>query len=155
MIYALLDAVDAVVRYQDFATSSPPQLAPAKGLRWVQVDDHLPPLAADEVLEGPVVTVETASVRRVWTAVLSPPPAVVSMAQARVAIERRGLTAAVSAAAAADAEAAIAWEYATEISRGSDLVAALAAALGLDDAALDDLFREAGRVRFRSRPIGL
>lgn len=80
--------------------------------------------------------------------VQQPPPAVVSMRQARLALLQIGKLADVDAAIAAlpspSKEAAqVEWEYATEVRRDSALVRLLAPALGLDDAALDDLFRQA------------
>ena len=75
----------------------------------------------------------------------------VTMRQARLALHASGLLANVSAVIAAmpepaRTEAQIEWEYASEILRDSPLVAALGAALGLDDAALDTLFAEAARL---------
>ena len=79
------------------------------------------------------------------------PPAVppsVTMRQARLALLGAGLLASVDAAIdslpSPQKEAArIEWEYATEVQRSSGLVPMMAAALGLDDAALDALFIEA------------
>ena len=76
------------------------------------------------------------------------PPAVppsVTMRQARLALLGAGLLASVDAAIdslpSPQKEAArIEWEYATEVQRSSGLVPMMAAALGLDDAALDALF---------------
>jgi hypothetical protein len=72
-------------------------------------------------------------------------PASVAMRQARLALLQVGKLAAVDAAIAALSSPAkeaaqIEWEYATEVKRSSALVAQLAPALGLDDAALDALF---------------
>jgi hypothetical protein len=72
-------------------------------------------------------------------------PASVAMHQARLALLQAGKLAAVDAAIAAlpspaKEAAQIEWEYATEVKRSSTLVAQLAPALGLDDAALDALF---------------
>ena len=79
------------------------------------------------------------------------PPAVppsVTMRQARLALLGAGLLASVDVAIdslpSPQKEAArIEWEYATEVQRSSGLVPMMAAALGLDDAALDALFIEA------------
>lgn len=68
-------------------------------------------------------------------------PAAVSMRQARIALHRAGHLAAVQAAIPSfGVEAEIEWEYATEVRRGSPLVAAMAALLAIDDAAMDALF---------------
>jgi len=74
-----------------------------------------------------------------------PPPAVVDMAQARLALLQAGLLAAVQVAInsmpglAGDA-ARIEWEFRPTVRRDSPLVTALASALSLDSAALDQLF---------------
>lgn len=74
-------------------------------------------------------------------------PSVVSMRQARKALIMGGVTiASVDSAIAAtvdDQERALAqtdWEYAATVSKHSALVDSMAAALGLDAAAVDDLF---------------
>ncbi len=77
-----------------------------------------------------------------------PVPSSVTMRQARLALLGAGLLDDVEAAIAAlpspQKEAArIEWEYATEVQRSSGLVPMMGAALGLDDAALDDLLIEA------------
>lgn len=95
-----------------------------------------------------------------WDGVtLTPPPdqpqvvpASVTMRQARLALLAAGLLDDVDAAIAAIPDpvqrkaAQIEWEYATEVRRESPMLAMLAPALGLDDAALDDLFRRAAEV---------
>lgn len=78
-------------------------------------------------------------------------PHVVSMRQARLALLASGNLAAVDAAIAAlpspQKEAAqIEWEYATEVQRESALIASLAPALGMDDAAIDALFSAAAAI---------
>lgn len=71
----------------------------------------------------------------------APIPSVVTMRQARTALSRSGLLAAVNAAvAAADEETKIAWEFSTEVQRDFPLVQTLAAALNLSEQQLDDLF---------------
>ena len=72
-------------------------------------------------------------------------PPSVTMRQARLALLGAGLLVSVDAAINAlpspQKEAArIEWEYATEVQRSSGLVPMMAAALGLDDTALDALF---------------
>lgn len=89
-----------------------------------------------------------------WEIVPSPPtadpvPDVVSMCQARLALLAAGLidqvdTAIASMAGQEGAAARIGWEYAQVVRRDSPLVLALATALSLDDAQLDNLFRAAG-----------
>ncbi|WP_295038249.1 hypothetical protein [Sulfitobacter sp.] len=80
-----------------------------------------------------------------------PVPDAVSMRQARLALSRNGLLADAEAAIAGMTgpegdEARIEWEYATELRRDHPLVAALGQTLGLDDAAKDDLFRQAAQI---------
>lgn len=71
----------------------------------------------------------------------------VSRFQARAALHNVGLLASVEAAvAAADPFVQIAWQDASEFRRGSPTIAALAAALGLTDVQLDDLFRAAALI---------
>ena len=85
---------------------------------------------------------------------LPPPPAPlqrsptsVSPAQARLALLGAGLLDQVEAiVAAADVPTQIAWRNASVIERNSPTVAALAAALGLTDAQLDDLFTTAAGI---------
>jgi hypothetical protein len=77
-----------------------------------------------------------------------PPPASVTMRQARLALLQAGHLAAVTAALAATpgmaGEAArIEWEYASTLERDSPLVQAFAAQLGLTGADLDALFTAA------------
>jgi hypothetical protein len=81
-------------------------------------------------------------------AIKPPPPSVpaaVTMRQARLAFMVAGLLSQVEAAIAAlpspQKEAArIEWEYSQEVQRFNGFVAALAPALGLNDAALDQMF---------------
>jgi hypothetical protein len=68
-------------------------------------------------------------------------PDVVSMRQARLALLAAGLLDSVEAAiAAAPPAARIEWEYAADVRRDYGLVLMLAAALGLTEQQLDDLF---------------
>ena len=77
-------------------------------------------------------------------------PAEVTMRQARLALASVGLLDAVSKAiseiedATQKKAAQIEWEYSAAVRRRQPLVLALAPALGLDDAALDQLFVAAG-----------
>jgi len=80
--------------------------------------------------------------------VIKPPPKIVSMRQARIALLNANLLSAVNTAVAAmtgDAgEAArIEWEYATEVNREKELVQSLALALSLTETQLDNLFTAA------------
>jgi hypothetical protein len=86
-----------------------------------------------------------------YVPVVDPVPEVVTMRQARLALLGAGLLAQVNAAIAAmpgaEGDAArIEWEYAQEVRRDSPLVAALLAALGLTDEALDNLFTEGAKL---------
>lgn len=74
-------------------------------------------------------------------------PISVTMRQGRLALLQAGLLAQVQSAIDAQGDAEkIEWEYAQTIDRNSPLVAALAAALSLDDAALDSLFISAANL---------
>lgn len=74
-------------------------------------------------------------------AVVQVVPRAVTMRQARLALLAAGKLDAVDAAVATqDRAVRITWEYAQEVERANPLLAALAPALGLDDAALDALF---------------
>lgn len=75
-------------------------------------------------------------------------PSSVSPAQARLALLGAGLLDQVEAiVAAADQATQIAWNNASVIERNSPTVAALAGALGLTGAQLDDLFTTAAGIR--------
>ncbi|QDD62639.1 hypothetical protein EJD96_00020 (plasmid) [Herbaspirillum seropedicae] len=79
-----------------------------------------------------------------WQSAPEPVPASVTQSQARRALLAAGKLAAVeTAVAAADQDTQIVWQYAATVERGSPFVAALAAAVGLTDAQIDDLFRRA------------
>lgn len=80
-----------------------------------------------------------------------PVPASVSMRQARLALSRAGLLTNAESTIAAMAgpegdEARIEWEYATELRRGHPLITGLGQSLGLNDAAIDDLFKQAAAI---------
>lgn len=81
---------------------------------------------------------------------LDPPPFVpvvpqtVTMRQARLSLLAAGLLASANQAIAQAGDAAqIEWEYAQTVDRQSDLVQAMAAALSLSSAQLDELFTQA------------
>jgi hypothetical protein len=76
-----------------------------------------------------------------------PVPAEVRQAQARRALLAAGLLDDVEAAVAASSQdIQIAWEYEPNIRRDSPMIAALAPAIGLTDAQIDDLFRAAAAI---------
>ena len=81
---------------------------------------------------------------------IPPPPPIpfsVTPFQAKAAILQAGLLPAVEAAlATASPIAQLAWSDATEFTRDSPTIAALAAQLGLTDAQVDDLFIAASQV---------
>lgn len=71
-------------------------------------------------------------------------PAAISAVQARLALNRAGLReAAETAIAQADQDVRDLWEYAATLHRDHPVLRALAAAVGLTDAQLDDLFIQA------------
>ncbi len=77
-----------------------------------------------------------------------PVPRIVTMRQARLALlaagKLPGVAAAISSLDSPHREAAqIEWEYAATVDRDAQLMALVAAALQLDDAALDELFSSA------------
>lgn len=84
-------------------------------------------------------------------------PQSVSMFQAREAMRRRRTDEERSLLDAVDSyidgqrlsqpTLALAWEYATEVDRAGALVQALAGVFGIDEAALDELFRLAATIR--------
>lgn len=74
----------------------------------------------------------------------APPVTQITMRQCRLQLLASGLLDDVDAAVAqADRAVQIEWEYATVVDRNSPLVAAIGASLGLDDAAIDQLFKNA------------
>lgn len=80
-----------------------------------------------------------------------PVPQSITMRQTRLALLAAGKLADVETAIAAMPEpqrtaAQIEWEYAATVERASPLIAQLGAALGLDEAALDEMFRVASNL---------
>jgi hypothetical protein len=72
---------------------------------------------------------------------MTPPPAVISMRQARLALRQVNLLAVVDAAVLTMAdETKISWEYSTEVDIANPLVLAMKSALGWTSAELEDLF---------------
>jgi hypothetical protein len=80
---------------------------------------------------------------------LAPVPESVSRFQARVALYQAGYLDAINSLMSSDSVpmvAKLAWQDAQEFRRDSATVAAMAAALNLSEAAIDDLFRSAALV---------
>ncbi len=74
-------------------------------------------------------------------------PQIVTARQARLAINTAGLLDNIDAALATmPRDAQIEWQFASEISRGSPLIAGVASGLGLDKAAIDALFAQAAKL---------
>lgn len=93
---------------------------------------------------GEIVEADTIT----WPEPPAPPvpvPQSVTMRQARLALHAAGLLSSVDTAIASMQEpaktaAAIEWEYASAVERNAGLVPAMAAALGMSEADIDDLF---------------
>jgi hypothetical protein len=95
---------------------------------------------------------EGGAVAYMWSVVPLPPPQVpaeIQMWQARAILFRNGLLGQVEQAvkAATNPEIEIAWEYAPNVVRQSAFVLAMAAAINLDNAAIDNLFIEGAKIR--------
>lgn len=105
-------------------------------------------IRADMLKHGVEFTPEDEAMLIEWEASYVPPapeptpvPQVLTMRQARLVLHQVGLLDDVEAAVkAADRSVQIEWEYAQEVHRNWPTLTALAAALHLDDAALDALF---------------
>lgn len=68
-------------------------------------------------------------------------PQVVTMRQARLALDAAGLLSSVQAAINAGSNAAkITWEYSSEVQRNNGLIPTMAAALGMTETQIDNLF---------------
>lgn len=134
------------------------------GARWLRrwsLDADGLPVCVEDALDTTTATAEAlAAVQAANSAVrfalnvpepptfVAPVPASVSRFQARTALHLAGLLAPVEAAIAAsgDVVAQLAWAYAAAFERGSPTVAAMAGALNLTDAQIDDLFRSAAGI---------
>jgi len=95
---------------------------------------------------------EGGAVAYMWSVVPLPPPQVpveIQMWQARAILFRNGLLGQVEQAvkAATNPEIEIAWEYAPNVVRQSAFVSAMAAAINLDNATIDNLFIEGAKIR--------
>ena len=94
--------------------------------------------------QGEIVEADTIT----WPEPPAPPvpvPQSVTMRQARLALHAAGLLSGVDAAIASMQEPAktaalIEWEYASSVERNAGLVPEMAAALGMSEADIDDLF---------------
>lgn len=112
-----------------------PSDIPHKGVEWFPVVRSY-----GEPFEG--VDGDAWVIRTVDPATLPPPvPDSVSPRQARLALLEIGLLDAANAAVSqADAQTSIAWEFSTSVVRNDPGVKAIAQAIGLNDAAVDNLF---------------
>ena len=103
---------------------------------------------ATESLELSEPTLIDGQWRRTWTRQLLPKPeiATITMRQCRLELNARDLLDDVESAIAQQPKPVqIEWEYATQVDRGSDLVAQLAALLGFDNQDVDQFFEEASQ----------
>lgn len=105
---------------------------------WTQQWDIVELYATQEARDA-AIAAETERLR------LASIPASVTMRQARLALHAAGLLSGVDAAIASMQEpaktaATIEWEYASAVERNAGLVPAMAAALGMSEADIDDLF---------------
>jgi hypothetical protein len=157
MQYALIDASTKVIRIQDFA-GLPPSLAASKGLQWVpflSVQNPAYDPSTHGLYEAPAKDVFGVLTQQ-WEVYPLPAevvaanqraqiPQVVTMRQARLALHKSGMLTAVDAAIDAQpepakTEAKLDWEYAQTVDREFGLVPAMAAAMGLTEKQIDDLF---------------
>lgn len=102
--------------------------------------------------EWPLATFEAdpaACVAQTGNGISGPVPASITASQARVALHRAGLLTSVTALVdnpATDQEIKIFWEYEVNLDRASPALNAMAAALGLTSAQVDDLFRTGSQI---------
>jgi hypothetical protein len=146
--YALVDN-NQITRTELFKR---PNLVPAGD--WRVIGEVTPDYdAATHQLGGKTLQIlADGSVAYVWSVVEIPPPPVpseIQMWQARAILSRAGLLGQVEQAvkAATNPEIEIAWEYAPNVVRQSAFVSAMAAAINLDNAAIDNLFIEGAKIR--------
>jgi hypothetical protein len=129
-----------------------PSLVPAGD--WRVVGEVVPSFDASTHQLGSktLQVLEDDTVAHVWSVVELPPPQVpveIQMWQARSILFRSGLLGQVEQAvkAATNPEIEIAWEYAPNVVRQSAFVSAMAAAINLDNAAIDNLFIEGAKIK--------
>jgi hypothetical protein len=129
-----------------------PSLVPAGD--WRVVGEVVPSFNASthQLGEKMLGILEDGTVAYLWSVVPLPPPPVpdqIQMWQARAILFRYGLLGQVEQAvkAATNPEIEIAWEYAPNVVRQSAFVSAMAAAINLDNAAIDNLFIEGAKIR--------
>jgi hypothetical protein len=129
-----------------------PSLVPAGD--WRVVGKVVPSFDASthQLGEKMLGILEGGAVAYMWSVVPLPPPQVpveIQMWQARAILFRNGLLGQVEQAvkAATNPEIEIAWEYAPNVVRQSAFVSAMAAAINLDNAAIDNLFIEGAKIR--------
>lgn len=95
---------------------------------WIEHDPVAIQAARDELIPKPVV------------------PTQVSMRQARIALLRAGLLDTVTAYLSQDQEAAITWEFATEVRRNDPLIEQVKQMANMTDEQIDNLFIEASQL---------
>ncbi len=129
-----------------------PSLVPAGD--WCVVGEVTPDFdpATHQLGSKTLQVLEDGTVAYVWSVVELPPPQVpdqIQMWQARAILFRSGLLGQVEQAvkAATNPEIEIAWEYAPNVVRQSAFVSAMAAAINLDNATIDNLFIEGAKIR--------
>jgi len=129
-----------------------PSLVPAGD--WRVVGEVIPSFNASthQLGEKMLGIREGGAVAYMWSVVPLPPPQVpdqIQMWQARAILFRNGLLGQVEQAvkAATNPEIEIAWEYAPNVVRQSAFVSAMAAAINLDNATIDNLFIEGAKIR--------
>ena len=129
-----------------------PSLVPAGD--WRVVGEVVPSFNASthRLGEKMLGILEGGAVAYMWSVVPLPPPQVpveIQMWQARAILFRNGLLGQVEQAvkAATNPEIEIAWEYAPNVVRQSAFVSAMAAAINLDNATIDNLFIEGAKIR--------
>lgn len=146
--YALIQS-DQIIRTEWFKR---PSLVPAGD--WRVVGEVVPEFdpATHQLGEKMLGIREGGAVAYMWSVVPLPPPQVpdqIQMWQARAILFRSGLLGQVEQAvkAATNPEIEIAWEYAPNVVRQSAFVSAMAAAINLDNATIDNLFIEGAKIR--------
>lgn len=142
MKYALLDQNNMILRMADEIEK--PDDPTGKGWRWVEYTTLIPAPPPD-YSDATHETIHSSAPPYV-TYRRRPPPAVVTMRQARLALLQSGLLTKVNTAianmpgAAGDA-ARIEWEFSSTVERNRPLVQSLSSVLGLTESQLDDLYR--------------